>query len=147
MDQCDFEKAFTVFSEGEKYGDPKCIYGKIAVTAKIGKDFSYLIPKFEIAIKTIHQEAESGDADAAFIIGRCYEIGLIFEQNLDLAIDYYNISARGGDTDAMFNTGCILMLQGDCDNAVAKYFIPAAKLGNESAINAVEHYKAHKKIL
>ncbi len=139
------DKAFLAFCEGEENGDAKCIYGKIALFAKSRKDFSCFLPRLADAFETIIDEAENGDSDACFIIGRCYEMGLTVSQDYTLAIDFYGKAAQKGDTDAMFNIGCILMNQGKCDEAMAKHFVPASKLGNASAIKAVEHYKSHTK--
>ena len=144
MESGDLDKAFRAFCEGEENGDAKCIYGKIALFAKSRKDFSCFLPRLADAFETIIDEAENGDSDACFIIGRCYEMGLITEQNFNQAIFFYNKASQKGDTDAMFNIGCIMMHQGKCEEAMAKYFVPAAKLGNVDAINAVAHYKKHK---
>ena len=147
MEYCNFEEAFLAFCKGEESGDAKCIYGKIAVFAKSKKDFSVFIPQLKQSFASILNKAEENDPDACFIIGRCYEMGLTVDRDLDQAVFFYDKAAKKNDTDAMFNIGCILMSLGKCDEAMAKYFVPASKLGNASAIKAVEHYKSHGKQL
>ncbi len=145
LEKNDFENAIYTFSEGIANGDKKCIYGKIAVLAKCKKDFSEFIPQLEKGIPDIIADAEKEDADACFIIGRCFEVGLCLPQDIEKALLYYKKSAQKCNTDAMFNIGCILMSRGLQEEAMAKYFLPAAKLGNTSALKASEHYKTHKK--
>ena len=147
LDNGDFDEAFLLFVKGEENGDPKCIYGKIAAYANAHKNFSDFIPQLKDNINKIQEEADNGNVNACFILGRCYEMGLAVTCNIDTALSFYKKAAEGNDTDAMFNIGCIFMSQGKQEEAVAKYFMPAAMLGNIDAINAVEHYKKHKKSL
>lgn len=73
----------------------------------------YKLPKwnfYDVRIKTetqiraeinqLKKEAEKGDADAAFELGRKYEIGKEVAQNMDQAYQYYLKSAENGNIEA-----------------------------------------------
>lgn len=53
------------------------------------------------AIKLLFQASNLGHARSSAMLGKFYEIGDIVEQNPDLSIHFYNISANAGDVDGM----------------------------------------------
>lgn len=143
----DIQAAFDLFAQGAAKGEVKCVYGQICARALQEKEFDEFIPIMQNALDELLCNAQDGDSDACFIIGRCYEKGIAVMQNIENAKQFYTRSSELGNTDAMFNLGCILMAEGKPDEAAAKYFLPASKLGNESAKRAFEHYCKHRKSL
>ncbi len=140
LDGKEYQKADLLFTAGASEGDVKCFYGLLAVKATAEQDFSQELKQLCCVLPEIEKAAEAGDADACFIMGRCYEIGVCKEQNMKIAIDYYEKAASLGNSDGMFNLGCIYINMGEFGAAVAKkYFTASAALNNKNAIAALNH--------
>lgn len=60
-----------------------------------------VIKDLKYAIKLLFQASNLGHAKSASLLGKFYEIGDIVEQNSDISIHFYNLSANLGDVDGM----------------------------------------------
>lgn len=133
--------ALKYFQEGIASGDCKCEYGKIAVCAKNGEDITELSSAFSDILNTIIEQANCGDENSCFIVGRCYEMGIGTKPDLIKAIKYYETAAVKGNTDAMYNLGCIYMsVTKDEKQIIDKYFVPSANMGNLTAMISLAYY-------
>lgn len=103
----DFKSALHFYSrstEASEGKDGKPIY-KTANILFNGSAKGYVNkPK---AICLYKKAADLGDCDAAYILGVLYEEGVQVEKNEETARNYYNISAKKGNTDALFNLGLL----------------------------------------
>lgn len=141
MDKENYDEAEKVFRRGIDAGDPKCVYGNLALHANKGADISECIDEMREAFPKIVQMCKDSDKEAEFIVGRCYEMGISVEKKIELAIKYYLRSADKNYTDAMFNLGCVYLNCGLTLEKVAEgFFLPAAKLGNANACFALGYY-------
>ena len=71
-----------------------------------------------------------------FFIDQCYEEGLGVEQNIGLAIEWYERSGNLNNADALYQLGDFYLngIGVDQDNSIAKdYFLRASALGNTDA--------------
>lgn len=136
----DLSGARDAFSAGAKEGDPKCLYGLVAVAATEGEDTDRPVAALKKALPALIRLADRGDGDACFMLGRCYEGGAGVAPDVDLALSYYEKAAKLGSTDAMFNLGCFYLHTNTPDNDVFdRYFLPSAVLGNKNACLAVAY--------
>ena len=141
LDQQNFASAKKCFLEGTEAGDPKCAYGLVAAAAAAGEDCSPCLPGLKAVLPQLEAMAENRDGEACFIIARCYETGSAVEQDIPAAMKYYTRAAGQGNTDAMFNLGCIYMNLGPGGVKIAvDYFEQAAQMGNTDAQMALKHY-------
>lgn len=83
----------------------------------------------------IHKTAEQGNAEAQFLLGKCYAFGLGTEKNMEQAVDWYRKSAEQGNAKAQNNLGnCYLWGEGvdeDYEEA-ARWFTKSAEQGRAS---------------
>ena len=82
------------------------------------------------------EEANTGDADAARIVGVQYEMGLSVVQNYDKALEWYLKAVELGDVEALYHIG--LMHEGGAgrarDNTEAlRWYKKAAAKGHSNA--------------
>ena len=141
LDKDDFDGAKLCFKSGISKGDARCYYGLLAANAVQGNDLSEYLTQLSRHFDNIRALFDDGDADAAFILGRCYETGTVVPQDIHTAIRYYSLAKDRGNSDAMFNLGCILISFGIDEQTIAeKYFLPAAKLNNPNACFALGHF-------
>lgn len=146
LDSEEYRQALDVFKQGISSGDVKCIYGMIAAKACMGEDFSEHLDALKDAFPLLLNAAGENDADACFIIARCFEKGLCMEASIDKSIEYYSRASALGNSDSLFNLGCINLYRGiDIDVVATEYFLPSAQLENASAQFALGHYFEHKK--
>lgn len=145
LDTEEYLQALDTFKQGAATGDLKCIYGIIAAKACMGEDFSEHLDALKDAFPILLDAADENDADACFIIARCFEKGLCTEASLDKAIEYYSRASALGNSDSLFNLGCINLYRGfDIDVVATECFLPSAQLENASAQFALGHYFEHK---
>ncbi len=138
LDSQDYGRAEELFREGREEGDDRCSYGMLAVAVYQGRNCQEEINQLQTVLPKLREMAESGDSDANFILGRCYETGSAVEADFPKALQHYTCAASKGNLDAMFNLGCLHMQMGL--RLIAKeYFAEAAKAGHPSAIRALEH--------
>lgn len=108
--------AEAIFQKGLKSGCSKCTYGLFALKISKGLDARAEWECFVNELDDIRLNAENGDADSCFIIGRSFETGCGGECDLEKAIFWYKKSAELGNVDAMFNLGCIYCYDENCKN-------------------------------
>ena len=141
LESGDYKTAQTCFQAGACLGDPRCLYGLLAVAAATGEPVTVHIDRLKMVIDCLLSMAEEKDPDACFIVGRCYETGSALEQNIHAAMKYYTQAAGLGNVDAMYNLGCMYMLFGDGGAKIAlDYFRQAADKGCREAKLAMNHY-------
>lgn len=129
------------FQAGADKGDPKCVYGMLAVAAMAGQRTDAVQAQVEDVAGTLMEMANGGDAEACFIVGRCSETGCGMPRDMITAVAYYSRAASLGDTDAMFNLGCFYMHQGpEGEHFALECFQKAADNGNPDAVAALKHY-------
>ena len=146
LDKQAFAAAQNCFREGLQAGDPKCAYGLLAVAAGSGEALEAYWKGLEKALPGIEMLAQEGDPDACFVLGRCYEMGGIFQQDIHSAMKYYTKAAVSGHADAMYNLGCIYMGMGPGGVGIAlDYFRTAAEKGCCEAKDALQHYEQTQK--
>lgn len=80
--------------------------------------------------------ADQGDPISALFVGTCYKYGVFVEKDTTLAMKYYDISSKGGNTEAMlemalYNSGDWLSSENveECENLIKD----ASELGNPLA--------------
>uniref|UniRef100_A0A6M2DEB5 Putative chitin synthase regulatory factor 2 pararge aegeria n=1 Tax=Xenopsylla cheopis TaxID=163159 RepID=A0A6M2DEB5_XENCH len=86
--------------------------------------------------------AEHGNAAANFNLGLCHELGIGVEKNYEAAANYYDMAARKGHTNAMYNLG-VFYIQGrpgvKIDYSKARRFLlEAAEKGHNEAADALK---------
>lgn len=74
-----------------------------------------------------------------FIVARCYETGSAVCLNLHLATEYYTRAANLGNSDAMYNLGCIYMNFVKNEDKALSCFRQAAEKGCQDAQKALKH--------
>ena len=123
-------------------------YGMIFNDSKIKdyiKNIGDYLDGLKKALPELERLAGSRDPDACFIIGRCYETGSIYEPDIRLAMKFYTRAAGMGNTDAMFNLGCIYMkLIPGGEQIALDYFQRAVERGCVDAKNALKYYEETK---
>ena len=145
LDKGEFDKAKTEFTYGITSKDPKCFYGMLAANAMQGLEIANDVMYLAEHLDDLRALFDDNDADAAFILGRCYEMGIVLPREMHSAIRYYSIAKERGNSDAMFNLGCIYLSQGINDQKIAEeYFIPSAELNNPNACFALGFYYESK---
>ena len=143
MEAGQMAEAERLFREGFQNGEKKCAYGLFAVCTQTGdeKGLEEARAALRDALPDLIRIADEGDADACFLIGRCYETGCGGTKDPERMIRYYVKAAEAGNTDALYNLGCFLMSRpGQEEDALRFYFIPAAEKGNPDARQALIHY-------
>ena len=141
LEQNNPSAAQVCFQSGADLGDPKCIYGLVAVAATTGVLTSSLLAELESTIPALMALAQDGDAEACFIVARCSQTGSGMPQDPVMAVAYYIRAASLGDRDAMFNLGCFYMQQGpEGETSAVDWFQKAADAGCPEAKSALEHY-------
>lgn len=141
MDENDLTAASTYFTAGIEEDDPRCAYGLVALSAKEGKMLDDAIKQLQAHLPQIEAMAENRDADACFILGRCYETGSAVPRSIPAAISWYIRAASLGSADAMFNLGCIYMnLDPNAEALALEQFHKAAERGCMEAAQALAHY-------
>ena len=146
LDQQEFAAAQICFRTGLQAGDPKCAYGLLAAAAGSGEKLETYWKGLEEALPALETLAQEGDSEACFIIGRCYETGSVFQQDIHSAMKYYTKAASVGNADAMYNLGCIYMGFGPGGVRIAlDYFQQAAEKGCSEAKAALQHYEQTQK--
>ena len=144
LDTGDLSAAQNHFQEGLEQGDPRCAYGLVALAALRGESLESPLAHLTHAIPAIQSLADRGDADSSFILGRCYETGSSVPQSIPDALRWYMQSASLGNSDAMFNLGCIYLSFGsETEKLALAQFQQAADHGNRDAILALAHYRKH----
>lgn len=129
------------FQAGADKGDPKCIYGLLAVAAIQGENLEAAKRQLESVMGQLTDMAQHADSDACFIVARCYETGCCVPQDMITAVAYYSRAASLGNTDAMFNMGCFYMHQGcEGEQLAVQCFQKAADIGHPDAARALAHY-------
>ena len=142
LDEGKIEKAREQFTEGYAQGDSKCAYGMLAVAAMLGAPREQALTELKRVFPQLQQAAEVGDTEALFILGRCAETGSVVKQNAAEAIQYYQRAAAGGNTDAMYNLGCIYMQTGKVGEALAlSWYEMAANMGHPQAVRAMLYWQ------
>lgn len=102
-----FHLAKGFFEIGISKGCPKCAYGIFALKMSIGADARYEWEYFVDKLSEIDELAKNTDADACFIMGRCFETGCGGECDINKAAYWYEKAAGLGNVDAMYNLGCM----------------------------------------
>jgi len=130
----DFSRAAELYEKAAKLGAIRAMtaYGNI-LSRGIG------VPKNPIeAHKWLEKAADSGDADAQFLVGRNFERGQGgVETDLETALQWYRKSAENGNSDAMNNLAVMFVLgEGVAPdvNEAAKWYLNAAEKGNGNAM-------------
>lgn len=86
----------------------------------------------------IKQNAESGDSDAQFDLGKCYESGRGVDVDLEKAFKWYEIAANSGHSKAQYKLGIFyqlgLGLGFPNDYEAFKWFEKAAEQDNRDAL-------------
>ena len=142
LDQGKLEQARDLFEKGYQAGDVRCAYGLLAVDAMAGKPRQAALQVLETVLPQLIAAAETGDGDALFILGRCVETGSVLNQDIGKAIGYYQKASAAGNTDAMYNLGCIYMQTGQPGEGIARdWYELAAKNGHDMAKMALQHWK------
>ncbi|MBQ7098587.1 MAG: sel1 repeat family protein [Oscillospiraceae bacterium] len=141
LDTRNFSAALTHFQTGLADGDLRCSYGLVALAAMTGSPMEEPTATLRESLPAIAARAERGDAEAGFILGRCYEMGCAVERSLPDAITWYLRSAAMGNADAMFNLGCIYMSLGpEAHRLALDQFRQAAEHGSPEARLALAQY-------
>lgn len=123
---------------------PEAIYGLFAVAVITGTDRKCALEQLAKVLPLLEKQAESGNIEDCFILGRCYEIGVVVENDSAKAMNYYTRAGLAGHTDAMFNLGCMFMHKGpENGNAGAYWFQQAASLGHTEALQALSYWRQH----
>ena len=136
-----FDEAEQCFKNGFSEGDIRCAYGLLAVHATQEHDCTPYLKILHDVFPKLENMAKKNDADACFIIGRCYETGSTVNRNMQTALEYYVKAAELNNLDAMFNLGCNYINLGPCGYVLAKiYFSAAAKQGHHHAQMAISHF-------
>lgn len=131
FDRGGMDKARECFIGGLENGDAKCAYGMLAISAVCGHIGMKEKEELEKAFPQLLEKARGGDAECAFIVGRCYETGCICTPNPCYALKYYCQSAEAGNADAMYNLACMQMsVTGNDLNNISEHFYSAAKAGS-----------------
>lgn len=141
LDRGELTAAKTNFQAGAAKNDPKCVYGLLAVAAMAGERTDAAQAHMKEVAGALMEMANSEDAEACFIVGRCSETGCGMPQDMITAVAYYSRAASLGNMDAMFNLGCFYMLQGpEGKHFALECFQKAAANGNREAAIALEHH-------
>lgn len=145
LEENNLSAAKACFQAGADKGDPKCVYGLLAVAATQGENLETAKKQLEGVMGQLTDMAQRADSDACFIVGRCYETGCGVPQDMITAVAYYSRAASLGNADAMFNMGCFYMHQGcEGEKLAVQCFQKAADGGHPDASRALEHYyKTH----
>ena len=141
MDRDRFEEAEKIFSIGASKGDVKCIYGLFAIHAHQGDMTNVYLHSLSEAFPKLHELSQQGDAEASFILGRCYEMGVGVSESLETAIYFYQLAAQKNLWDAVYNLGCIYLEHGVSHKQIVQnFFLPAANADHACACFALGHY-------
>ena len=130
----DFSRAAELYEKAAKLGAIRAMtaYGNI-LSQGIG------VPKDPIeAHKWLEKAADSGDADAQFLVGRNYERGQGgVDKDMATALQWYRKSAENDNSDAMNNLAVMYVLgEGVASdvNEAARWYQNAAEKGNGNAM-------------
>lgn len=138
LDAGNFESAGACFAASTAV---ECAYGRLALAAMTGADRSEALAQLSQVFDILEQQADSGNAEDCFILGRCYETGSTVEPDMVKAMAYYTRAGIQGHADAMFNLGCMFMHRGPEGGPVGAYwFEQAAALGHTEATQALAYY-------
>lgn len=140
LDKGLYAEAKENFIIGKSNGDIRCIYGIVASNELMKVENHAPIEELKAIVNQLKIMHNNNDGDASFILGRCYETGIISERNLELAIEYYLKSAENGNSDAMFNLACIYISTKNAEEKVVQdLLLSSARKGNPSACLCVGH--------
>lgn len=140
LDEENFEAAEQQFQAGAETGDVKCIYGLLAVCAMTGRDRTSALNDLQKSFHFLQDTANNGDADACFILGRCYETGSGVAASIENAMKYYSRAAMKNNLDAIFNLGCIYSASENTWEMALKCFESAAAKGHKEAKTTLRDY-------
>lgn len=141
LEQHNLSAARAYFQAGADQGDPKCVYGLLAVAATAGENTEQAQKNMEAVSEQLLQLAQNADPHACFIVARCSETGCGMPRDIIKAVAYYSRAASLGNVDAMFNLGCFYMHQGPEGESLAlDWFQKAVDGGSSDAIAALSHY-------
>ena len=142
LDGRDWTAARNWFQAGLEHGDHRCAYGLTALAAMTGEPTAEGLGKLAEVLPEIQTMAERGDADAAFILGRCHETGCAMTRSVPEAITWYLRADSLGNVDAMFNLGCVYLSLGpEAEGLALTQFRRAAEHGSADAQRALEHHR------
>jgi len=92
---------------------------------------------YKKALEFWHQAAELGHADAYKFIGYAYVLGQGVEVDMEKANYYYEIAAKGGDSEARNNLGNKEARARNYDRAIKHYMI-AVEGGNTKSLDTIK---------
>lgn len=105
----DESTAISIFNKAAsmKYGPAYTMLGKHFIEREndISKGLEYLVKAIDLR-----------DGDAAYYIGRMYDLGTKVEKNDYYAVKYYSDGAKLGNSDASYNIGRKMITSGDSGN-------------------------------
>lgn len=128
--------------------DPLCAYG-LYILVKIGviesrEECLKYEKMFHKRMTEIFVLADSNDAEASFVIGVCYEKGLIEEYHPEKIIFYYKKSFRAGNLRAGFNLACYFYAHGEVNRAISIYEHLCTENMTEASVNLAYIYLNEK---
>lgn len=147
LDKGLYEEARENFIIGKNAGDIRCIYGIVASNELMKVENHAPKEELKAIVNRLEIMHNNDNGDASFILGRCYETGIISERNLNLAIKYYLKSAETGNSDAMFNLACIYISENNVEEKIIQdLLLSSARKGNPSACLCVGHICEENKL-
>ncbi len=131
LDRGELDAAETILTKGFTSGEIKCAYGLFVHALMSGGDVGCALKRLGENLAKM-QEIAAFDGESAFIVGRCYEMGCAVDANEKLAIRFYQLAAKAGNTDAAFNLGCIYANKNETQTAIT-YFRQVKVSGSAEA--------------
>lgn len=107
-------------------------------------EFQYFKHRAPAAVR-IYDGAVSGIPDAQDELGMLYEEGRMVDQDVDMAIEWYEKAALQGYRPAMSNVAYCYRLFRDDDEKAVYWYEKAAELGDKNAAWWIEIYEEKKK--
>lgn len=109
--------------------------------------------KYDEAVKLLAPEADKGDPDAMYILGKIYASGSGVEKDIGKAAGYFQKAAELGHAEAQQSLGSALMLGDGIDQDMIealKWFIISARNGNKDGgtyANNVSRFMSREMLL